>query len=457
MEKSSRIYKITTFVCLGMLFVFLGFIGLRIVVKNVVYEKLGIYNAFVAFMLEGDNAVTDDEDMSKPVVIDWESIYPFAREDLYVAEEANSQLSLVDRYENKISAIKAQIEWYTTDGLPMQTKLTELAMGYESLIGWKVQEQDYDAVITLKNGHLTCVCPDYEYVIGDIMDSITTFKGFLEERDINLMYVMVPFKIGAEDEQLPFGLTDASNANADKLIEGLAEAGVDYIDLRANEVEDGINHYDLFYYTDHHWTSRAAIWACDKVAKELNEKYGYDYDSELFNIDNYKSEIYEDVFLGSYGRRVTLSKASPEDFEIMYPLKDMTFNLKLPEKNIDATGTFGEVFIDYSMLEITDYYEMDAYSSFVTLRKYVAVITNENAQNPDKKILILRDSFGNNFGAYFAQQYGTVELVDVSDFTGSIKSYIEESKPDTVLLLYNPTMIEPIDYSSYNSSKYDFR
>ena len=50
-----------------------------------------------------------------------------------------------------------------------------------------------------------------------------------------------------------------------------------------------------------------------------------------------------------------------------------------------------------------------------------------------------------------------MELIDVADFTGSIKSYIEESKPDTVLLLYNPTMIEPIDWSSYTSSKFDFR
>ena len=94
---------------------------------------------------------------------------------------------------------------------------------------------------------------------------------------------------------------------------------------------------------------------------------------------------------------------------------------------------------------------------WITVRRYVAIIENENAANPDKKILILRDSFGNNFAPYFAQQYGTVELIDVADFTGSIKSYIEESKPDTVLLLYNPTMIEPIDWSSYTSSKFDFR
>ena len=72
----------------------------------------------------------------------------------------------------------------------------------------------------------------------------------------------------------------------------------------------------------------------------------------------------------------------------------MTYHLVMPEKQLDVTGTFDEVFIDYDKLRITDYYEMDAYSAYITVRRYVAIIENENAANPDKKILILRDSFG---------------------------------------------------------------
>lgn len=453
-EKVSPVLKITSFFCIGILFLMLFFIVLRIAVKNILYEKMGIYNGFVAFMLEGDNDVSEEDD-SKAVNIDWAALYPYDPADLYVNKGQSGAGGLLSRYTGLIDRVENQIQWYATDGLPMQTKLTELAMAYESLIGWKVQEQDYDAVITLRNGHLTCICPEQD--VEDIVESITGFRDFLSERDIGLMYVMVPFKVDTEDDQLPLGITDASNANADRLLARLAEERVDYIDLRACEKEDGLDHYDMFYYTDHHWKSSAAIWACGRVAEKMQEVYGYAYDPELFDLSNYRSETYPEVFLGSYGRRVTLSKASPEDFEILYPTNGMEYRLVMPEKNLDVTGSFEEVFIDYSMLTITDYYEMDAYSSYVTLRKYVAVIENEQAENADRKILILRDSFGNNFGPYFAQQYGTVEMIDVSEFTGSIKSYIEESRPDVVLLLYNPTMIEPIDYSSYTSSKFDFR
>lgn len=461
-------YKITTTICVGILFVFLLLIFLRIVMKNIVYEKLGVYNSFVALFLEGDNDVNNNSN-DRPITIDWASIYPYAPEDSIEAtkdgllgkkteEGANPKVSLITKYSRKIESVKDQIEWYTTDGLVAQTKFTEAAVAYENLIGWKVQEQDYDGVIFLKNDHLTCVCPDYSGdVIDEITESISRFRDFLSDRDINLCYVMVPFKVDYEGEELPIGIKDYSVSNADELLTKIGERGIDYIDLRAYETAENIYHYDMFYLTDHHWNAKSAVWGCDRVSEWLSNHYGYKYDSSIFDLNNYEERIYDDVFLGSYGRRVTLSKAKPEDFSILYPTNDMTYHLVMPEKNVDITDNFENVFIDKDFLKITDYYEMDAYSAYVTHRKYMEIITNENAVNPDKKILILRDSFGNIFAPYFAQMYGTVELLDVADFTGSIKSYINESKPDTVLLLYNPTMIEKINWKSYTGSKFDFR
>lgn len=181
---------------------------------------MGIYNPVVAFFLEGDNDVSVGDDGSGSITIDWAERYPFAEEDKYVNAVKNK--SLMERYTSFINKAESQAQWYATDGLPMQTKLTELAAGYESLIGWKVQEEDYDAVITLRNGYLTCISPEREdAVISEITDSVTGFRDFLAERNINLMYVMVPFLIDTVDKELPLGITDATNDNADRLLESL--------------------------------------------------------------------------------------------------------------------------------------------------------------------------------------------------------------------------------------------
>ena len=88
----------------------------------------------------------------------------------------------------------------------------------------------------LRNGYLTCISPERdESVISEITDSVTGFRDFLAERNINLMYVMVPFLIDTVDKELPLGITDATNDNADRLLESLKKNNVDYLDLRACE------------------------------------------------------------------------------------------------------------------------------------------------------------------------------------------------------------------------------
>ena len=68
--KGNAVYRITAICCMGILFLMFIFIILRIVIKNVVYEKMGIYNPVVAFFLEGDNDVSVGDDGSGSITID---------------------------------------------------------------------------------------------------------------------------------------------------------------------------------------------------------------------------------------------------------------------------------------------------------------------------------------------------------------------------------------------------
>jgi hypothetical protein len=50
----------------------------------------------------------------------------------------------------------------------------------------------------------------------------------------------------------------------------------------------------------------------------------------------------------------------------------------------------------------------------------------------------------------------SVEMIDLRVFHGSLKTYIEQSKPDVVVVLYNPSVLDKIEYENYDNL-FDFR
>jgi hypothetical protein len=83
----------------------------------------------------------------------------------------------------------------------------------------------------------------------------------------------------------------------------LEKANVPYYSLISQMEKEGITEEEMFFVTDHHWKPEYALWAANKVADELNARFGYEYDEEKLNIDNYNVEIHFNAFLGSQGKK----------------------------------------------------------------------------------------------------------------------------------------------------------
>ena len=84
-------------------------------------------------------------------------------------------------------------------------------------------------------------------------------------------------------------------------------------------------------------------------------------------------------------------------------------------------------------LSIFNAYKVFLFNLLSNFRK----IHNENSSN-GKKILVLKDSFGRVVTPYLALGVDETSVIDLRHFTGSLKSYIEEYKPDAVIMLYYP-------------------
>jgi hypothetical protein len=86
------------------------------------------------------------------------------------------------------------------------------------------------------------------------------------------------------------------------------------------------------------------------------------------------------------------------------------------------------------------------------------LIQIENQLEADNhKILIIRDSFSDCVISCLALAEKNVDSLDIRYFTGSVKAYIEQSAPDLVIVMYNPSEISgEIDYSTHTDA-FDFR
>ena len=77
---------------------------------------------------------------------------------------------------------------------------------------------------------------DYEY------EQLVDFKEYLDEKEINLLYVSAPAKY-LDDEFVKdeFGIQSYSNQNTDLFLQLIYGEGIDYIDLRENIQKEEMN------------------------------------------------------------------------------------------------------------------------------------------------------------------------------------------------------------------------
>ena len=294
-------------------------------------------------------------------------------------------------------------------------------------------------IVKLNNGQLTEVVDQVE--VTDQANHTIAFYEKLEEMGIPFLYVQAPHKISKYDPQLPVGIVDYSNDNTDRYLEIITKGGVPVLDLREQIQAENLDHYSLFFHTDHHWTPEAAFWAFSEVMNYADKNWGIQVDPMYTDINSYTKEVYKDQALGSAGKRVGIYFGGVDDFTLIYPSFDCTMSVSIPSKNIYRGGTFEEAIFDRSQLEIVNYYELTPYDTYIG-GEY-ALVQHHNQKAPiQEKILVLKDSFVRPVQAYLATCFQDVDVLDLRYYDSmSVMDYIEKTNPDRVIIMYNPYML----------------
>lgn len=441
--------------CLMVLVIFMSGIFLRLGTRHVLVKRMGMNNAFTQMVLFDVPALQQVSDVDrKTVVIDWAKKYPF--------DEEQSALGKLEKLVKKASAVKGFVKKIEDDKigkwcrnyLAFYSVLVEAGRGMDNVLAWDIMTPGMD-VYRLQDGYLT-----YSYKKMDMAEhigAVTEFAQFVSQQGGRLLYVQSPGKTN------PFGdreldRLDYANYNTDMLLQGLQEHGVDVFDLRQEMYQDMGNEgwHKAFFRTDHHWLPSTALWAAEKLAARLHADYDVDVDFGHFSEADYDVVNYENYFLGSQGKKVTLAKTTAEDIALYYPKFSTDVRIEILSKGIDERGDF-TVMYDMNQVKKRDFYGGNPYGAYgYGDMPKIKVHNFRNEHLRDKKILVIRDSMVDTVLPFLSMGLKDITLLDVRHFTGSVRRYVEDFKPDIVVVMYKPVTDVPIAWIGHKD-KFDFR
>lgn len=303
-----------------------------------------------------------------------------------------------------------------------------------------------NGVVKLNNGYLLTTLPySSDEVLRTYADSTIRFDEYLKNRGTVLVYANTPYTSSKYDPQLPIGINDYGNDNCDRFLQMLKDAGVDTIDFRETMYDDGIDQYSMMYKTDHHWTTKAGLYAYGVLEDYVVGKTGCDVDERISDIQNYTVTTYKKWHLGSRGQRTGIYYAGIDDFDLIIPNFDTSI-----QNGAGTVGNMQDVMINMEPLANKDYTSRYTYDS--VLGGSIGHFTNLDCKN-DIKVLLITDSFGKAVAPYLAMGFAQIDYVYDADVSGVTPEFIESIDPDVVIMMYYPEFLlegrQPFSFSGF--------
>lgn len=272
-------------------------------------------------------------------------------------------------------------------------------------------------VYNCKNGYLinkpVSTDNNLDKNVGAVVD-------FAKTIDAPTTVMLVPSTGYIADDVLPT-FHDKYNDDEDisRISSTLSKEKIGFVDLRERFKSEYKNGSQLYYKTDHHWTTKGAYTGYQELCKALG----------ITPIDD--STLKKDSYPDFYGTTYSSSGfwlTPPDNIEIWS-------NPKNSDKNISVKITEGANVKTSGSMYFTDHLkEDDKYPVFIDGNHALTEITNTNAKNGT--ILLIKDSFSHSLAPFLAENYSKVVLVDLRYYKESVSQLVSTYNPEQVVVLY---------------------
>ncbi len=308
-----------------------------------------------------------------------------------------------------------------------------------------------DLVVLHESGFLSFVYDNTD--INPPMEKIREFNQYLTNRGIDLLLFIPPYKDGKVDNSYRGVYRDYSSELLNGIEEKAQQDGVDVINFMDTEESKGLSEEQLYFRTDHHWLPQSGLRGCAAISPWLIER-GYDIDTKRFEQQSYNISYARYPMLGSQGIKTTSAYTNIEYMPILEPLYSTDLTVTNPKAGTTLTGSIADTLYDYKVIQqpsltSTRHFQFYSYGDPPLLR------IHNNQRSDGKRILVIKDSFARVMVPYMCNMAEYVDVIDLRHFNGSLKTYMEENTPDSVIIVYAVGTF--IDQSHYvNPSEYAF-
>jgi hypothetical protein len=172
----------------------------------------------------------------------------------------------------------------------------------------------------------------------------------------------------------------------------------------------------IYYRTDHHWTSLAAFY----VYQEWARQQGF----TVPEADDYEIETVTDSFEGTVQSKLGI-ETKADTIELYHPLEDIFYTVQ--KNNSDE--------VEYS---IYDYTALDTKSKYnIFFGGNHALVKIATRQNTGRRLLVIKDSYAHCFAPFLLKEFDEIDLLDIRYYNQKLSELIEEGDYTDLMFLYN--------------------
>lgn len=301
------------------------------------------------------------------------------------------------------------LEEYTADQFIGRDFWITLKMYSDLFLG----KREFNGVYLCKDQYLMEIPsePDTENVEANI-EAINTFAS--NHSDLLTNMVVVPNAAYVMKDYLPKGAPVRNQGEDIEWIKSLLSGQVGFVDVTetlAEHVDEG-----LYYKTDHHWTSKGAMYGFEAAAFAMQI---------TDPVENYSVYTVSTSFEGTMAS-TSGYHAVKDSIEIYVPADEEVKYIVSDTDNAEKRTTI----FDTSALE-----EKDQYQVFFGGNHSLVDITTVN--ETDRRLLIFKDSYANCFVPFLLPYYSEIIMVDPRYYYDNVDMVIENYAVTDVLFLYN--------------------